>query len=229
MKIIDASGPIYDGMWSYGDPFPNFKLIDLKEPDWVEGFHPKSNAFEGFSMLTGSYIDGPAHAFGIEKTYPMSDIPMEKLFGVDAYIYKLDLSRLKKEGKRPVVDLSAVKEAEKRIEKDIPERSILVFSTGWGSHWDKDDFLTDAWFMEKDAVDYLVNKKPFIMALDTAYIDCLDNERGSWNLIYGNDITLVAPLVNLEKISSPIAKIYICPLNILNTTGLPCRVIFTEE
>lgn len=67
------------------------------------------------------------------------------------------------------------------------------------------------------------------MALDTAYIDCIENERGSWNLIYGSDITLVAPLVNLEKISSPIAKIYICPLNILNTTRLPCRVIFTED
>ena len=86
----------------------------------------------------------------------MSDVPIEKLFGVDAYIFKFDLSALKKEGKRPVVDLLAVKEAEKRIKKDIPERSILVFATGWGSHWDKDDFLTDAWFMEKDAVEYLV-------------------------------------------------------------------------
>ena len=48
MKIIDASGPIYEGMWSYGEPFPDFKLVDIKEPDWVEGFSPKSQAFEGF-------------------------------------------------------------------------------------------------------------------------------------------------------------------------------------
>jgi len=229
MKIIDASGPIYEGMWSYGDPFPDFKLVDVKEPDWVEGFHPKSNAFEGFSMLTGTYIDGPAHSFGIEKSYPMSDIPIEKLFGIDAFIYKFDLSELKKEGKRPVVTLEAVKKAEKNITGNISERSVLVLATGWGSHWAKKDFLTDAWFLEKDAVEYLVNKKPFAIALDSAYIDCLEKERGNWEIIYGNDICLAAPLVNLDKLTKTRSKIYICPLNILNTTGLPCRVIFTEE
>lgn len=228
MKIIDASGPIYDGMWSYGDPFPDFKLIDLKEPAWIEGFHPKSNAFEGFSMLTGTYIDGPAHSIGIEKSYPMSDIPIEKLFGVDAFVYKFDLNELKKEGKRPVVTLEAVKKAEKNITGNIPERSVLVLATGWGSHWNEKDFLTDAWFCERDAVKYLVNKKPFILALDSAYIDCLENERGSWEIIYDNDVSLVAPLVNLDKLTKTVVKIYICPLKIMNTTGLPCRVIFSE-
>jgi len=39
-------------MWSYGDPFPEFKLVDIKEPEWVKEFNPKSQAFEGFCMLT---------------------------------------------------------------------------------------------------------------------------------------------------------------------------------
>jgi kynurenine formamidase len=228
MKIIDASGPIYEGMWSYGEPFPEFKLVEIKEPDWVEGFSPKSQAFEGFCMLTGSYIDGPAHAYGLKKTYPMSDIPIEKLFGVDAYVYKFDLKKLKKEGKRPIVNLSDVIEAEKKIEYNIPERSVLLFATGWGSHWKQDDYLSDAWFLEKDAIEYIIEKKPFIMALDTPYADCLENERGSWEIIYSNDVTLAAPLVNIEKITKSLVKIYICPLNILNTTGLPCRILITE-
>jgi kynurenine formamidase len=229
MKIIDASGPIYDGMWSYGNPFPNFKLIDLKEPDWVEGFHPKSNAFEGFSMLTGTYFDGPAHAYGIEKTYPMSDIPLERIFGVEAFVFKFDLEKLTKEDNRPIVNLKDIKEAEKKIQYNIPEKSILIFATGWGSQWEKNNFLTHAWFFEKDAIEYIVNKKPFVMAMDTAYADCLENERGNWQLIYGNNISLVAPLVNLEKISKLKVKIFICPLNIIKTTGLPCRVIISEE
>ena len=29
-QLIDASGPIYEGMWSYGPPFPEFKLIELE-------------------------------------------------------------------------------------------------------------------------------------------------------------------------------------------------------
>lgn len=228
MKLIDASGPIYEGMWSYGEPFPEFRLVDIKEPDWVEGFSPKSQAFEGFCMLTGSYIDGPSHAYGLKESYPMSDIPIEKLFDVDAYVYKFDLKSLQKEGRRPVVNLKDVNEAEKKISHDIPRRSILVFATGWGEHWEKPDYMTDAWFFEKDAIEYIVEKRPFIMAVDTPYIDCLENERGSWDKVYGNDITLLAPLVNIEKISKDKVKIFICPLNILNTTGLPCRVIIKE-
>ena len=228
MKIIDASGPIYEGMWSYGDPFPSFKLVDIREPDWVEGFKPKSQEFKGFCMLTGSYIDGPSHAFGLEKSYPMSDIPIERLFDVDAYVYKIDLGRLKKEGKRPVVNIEDVIDAEENIKHDIPERSILIFATGWGANWKRDNYLSDAWFFERDAIEYIVTRKPFIMALDTPYADCLENERGSWELIFGNDITFAAPLVNLENITKSRVKIFICPLNILNTTGLPCRVIIGE-
>lgn len=54
MKLIDASGPIYEGMWSYGSPFPEFKLKELEHPDFVE-FEAYSQAFEGFSMVTGTY------------------------------------------------------------------------------------------------------------------------------------------------------------------------------
>ncbi|MGM0366490.1 MAG: cyclase family protein [Actinomycetota bacterium] len=229
MGIIDASGPIYEGMWSYGEPFPEFRVVDIKEPDWVEGFSPKSQAFEGFCMLTGTYIDGPSHAYGLQKSYPMSDIPIEKLFDVDAYVYKFDLSKLKKEGRRPVVNLDDVLKVEKNIEYSIPQRSILIFATGWGSHWGKSDYLPGAWFFEREAVEYIVGKKPFIMAMDTPYVDCLENERGSWELIYGNDIILAAPLVNIEKITRSKVKIYICPLKILNTTGLPCRIIIGEQ
>lgn len=225
MKLIDLSGPIYTGMWSYGDPFPEFKLVDIKEPEWVKEFSPKSQAFEGFCMLTGTYIDGPAHAFGLEKERPMHELPLEKIFGVDAYVLKFDLSKLPKEGKRPYVTMEHVKEAEK---ENIPVGAPIILATGWGRHWDKSDFLTDAWFLKKDVAEYLSSKKPIILGLDTPYADNLENEQGNWNSIYGAGITLMAPLVNTEKITKFKVKLYIAPLNILNTTGLPARVIVEE-
>ena len=76
---------------------------------------------------------------------------------------------------------------------------------------------------------YVVSKKPFILGMDTPSIDYVDNEQGLWPLIYGNGIYIVAPLVNIENISKFKVKLYVCPLNILNTTGLPCRVIIVEE
>ena len=113
MKLIDLSGPIYTGMWSYGDPFPEFKLVDIKEPEWVKEFSPKSQAFVGFCMLTGNYIDGPAHAFGLEKEDPMHKLPLERIFDVDAYVLKFDLKKLPKEGKRPYITSDDVEKAEK--------------------------------------------------------------------------------------------------------------------
>ena len=225
MKLMDVSGPIYTGMWSYGPPFPEFKLIELKNPEWVD-FTAYSQAFEGFCMLTGTYIDGPAHALGLKKSYPMHKVPIEKLFDVDAYVLKFDLDKLAMEGNRPYIALKDLKEAEK---ENIPKCSNIILATGWGKHWDKPDFLTHDWFLKKDAVEYLVDKKPFMLAADTPSFDNIDNEQGIWDLIYGNNILVVAPLINLEKITKYKVKLYVCPLNILNTTGLPCRVIIKEE
>ena len=75
----------------------------------------------------------------------------------------------------------------------------------------------------------MIRKKPIILAGDTPYFDNLDNEQGIWDLIYDNDILIVAPLINIEKITKFKVKLYICPLNVLNTSGLPCRVIVKEE
>jgi kynurenine formamidase len=225
MKLVDASGPIYEGMWSYGPPFPDFKLVELEHPDWVE-FSAYSQKFDGFSMLTGTYIDGPAHALGLKKARPIHEIPVEKLFGVDAYVLKFDLNNLDKEGNRPSISLRDIKDAEK---ENIPEGANIIFATGWGKHWDKPDFLTHDWFMRKDAAEYIVSKKPFILALDTPSIDNVDNEQGLWPLIYANNIYLVGPLVNIENLTKYKVRLYVCPLKILNTTGLPCRVIIKEE
>lgn len=225
MKIINLSGPIYQGMWSYGDPFPEFKLVDIKEPDWVKGFSPKSQAFEGFCMLTGTYIDGPAHAFGLEKEEPMHELPLEKIFGVDAYVLKIDLNKLPKEGRRPYVTMEHVRKAEK---EPVPDDAPIILVTGWGKHWEKSDYLSDAWFLKKDVAEYFASKKPIILGFDTPYADNLENEQGNWQILYGAGINFIAPLINTEKISKFIVRLYVAPLNILNTTGLPARVIVIE-
>ena len=222
MSIIDASGPIYKGMWSYGEPFPQFRLKELGKPEWIEKFHPRQQAFEGFHMLTGSYISCPAHAFGIEETYAAHEVPLERLFNVDAYVFNLDLNTLGREGNRPYIALENIRET--GVE-DIPEGVPVLFGTGWGTHWQKQDFLSHAWFFRRDAVEYLVEKKPFMLGGDTPYFDNIENEQGNWELICGNNIIILAPLVNLEKIQVQKVRLFVAPLNILHTYGLPCRVL----
>jgi len=221
MSIIDASGPIYEGMWSYGDPFPGFKLVELGRPEWIEKFEPRQQSFEGFHMLTGSYISCPAHALGIEETYAAHEVPLKKLFGVEACVFNFDLDSLQREGGRPYISLQDILSAG----RDIREGTPVLFGTGWGRHWREPDYLSGAWFFKRDAVEYLVRKKPSMLGGDTPYFDNIDNEQGNWRLICGNDIIILAPLVNLEKIRTERVKLFVSPLNILNTYGLPCRVV----
>ena len=35
MRIIDISGPIEDGMWSYDDPYPTPRITQILPPAWL--------------------------------------------------------------------------------------------------------------------------------------------------------------------------------------------------
>ena len=222
--LIDASGPIYEGMWSYGAPFKNFKLKELKKPDWVE-FKAYAQEFEGFDISTGSYINGPAHALGIENSYPMHEISIEKLFNIDAYVLKFDLSKLPREGNRPYISLDELRGSDF---SKIPDNAAMIIATGWGKHWQKNDFLTNNWFLKRNVAEELIKKRPFLLAVDTPALDNFENQQGLWDLIYKSGMLIVAPLINLEKLEKFKVKLFICPLNILNTAGLPCRVIIKQ-
>lgn len=222
--LIDASGPIYEGMWSYGAPFKKFKLKELKKPDWVE-FKAYAQEFEGFDISTGSYINGPAHALGIERSYPMHGINIEKLFNIDAYVLKFDISKLHRDGNRPYISLDELYQT--KFLK-IPDNAAIIIATGWGEHWQKNDFLTHNRFLRRGVAEELIKKRPFLLAVDTPALDNFDNQQGLWNLIYGNGVLVVAPLINLEKLENFKVKLFVCPLNILNTAGLPCRVIIKQ-
>jgi arylformamidase len=224
MKIIDASGRIYEGMWGYGPPFPDFKLVDIELPDWVD-YKSYSQAFEGFHMLTGTYMVMPSHGLGLDSSYAVHDIPISSLYNIDAYVLKLDLRNLQKEGKNPFVSYNDIVKAE---ETDIPQNAAILFATGWGSHWGKPDYLKNYWFLRKDAYEYILSKKPFLIGLDSPAMDNMGNPQGLSGTFYSQNIIMVAPLVNLEQIEGFKVKLSVCPLNVMNTTGAPCRAIITE-
>jgi len=47
-KIIDITGEIYTGMWSYGSPFPQVSVKPLAEVDWVK-YKIYAEVFEGLN------------------------------------------------------------------------------------------------------------------------------------------------------------------------------------
>ena len=224
MKIIDATGEIFDGMWNYSPPFPDFKLKDIELPDWVD-YTSYSQKFEGFHILTGTYIVAPSHGLGLEKSYSLNNIPIKKLFYIDAYVLKFNLKDLEKEQNNPFISYKDIKKAEKN---EIPENSAIIIATGYGKHWSDQTYLKNYYFIKKDALDYLLSKKPFLLGLDSPSMDNLNNQQGLLKYFYNYNVLLVAPLVNLEKIKSFKVKLSVCPLKFRNTTGSPCRVIIVD-
>jgi hypothetical protein len=56
-----------------------------------------------------------------------------------------------------------------------------------------------------------------------------NNSLPYWNILFGAGITFLAPLVNVEKIIKYKVKLFVAPLNILNTAGLPVRTLVSQD
>ena len=159
MQIIDISGPVYTGMWNYTEPLGsmlgNFSLTAI---DFEFGGEKYSvDTFEGFKAQTGTYIEAPGKYQ--DKNYFLSDIPVEKLFMIDAYLLFIEFEKLgEKDGKR-YISLEDITAAEK---SPVPEGSAILVGTGYGKNWGKKDFFSKSWFFKKEAMEYIISRKPFL-------------------------------------------------------------------
>jgi len=84
MKVIDVSGPIYTGMRSYADYYPDFKLSAVEFE--FGGDKYSVDVFEGMHAQTAIYLESPGRYLE-ENPYTINDIPIEKLYMVDTYHY----------------------------------------------------------------------------------------------------------------------------------------------
>ena len=53
MKIYDITGKISRGIWSYGEPFPDYDPRPLPQPEWVET-RVWCDIFDGMNSQTGT-------------------------------------------------------------------------------------------------------------------------------------------------------------------------------
>ena len=58
-RIVDISGPIEDGMWVYGDPYPTPRIEQIPPPDWLE--YPVYSQTVTMAVQAGTYLETAAH------------------------------------------------------------------------------------------------------------------------------------------------------------------------
>lgn len=225
MKVYDITGPVRDGMWNYEPPFPTFHLKPLPQPDWVDS-RVYCEIFEGIHSQTGTYLETPAHFYGNDNCYLMSDVPVEKLVSIPCVVLNLpDLDILRES--RPAITaqmLAACPGAD-----DIQPGDAILVGTGWGKYWMESCYLDASPYFTYDAMQWLVEKKPFLLGSDFARWENFEHPQNLFPLFYAADILMLAPLVNLECVSAKRVKLTALPLNIPGTSCVPCRAVVTEE
>ena len=220
MRIIDISGLISNRMWKYGKPYPDLKISVRKE--YMEGFGDFNfTQVDGLHVLTGTYVETPAHYKGYENSFLLSDIPLEKLVGIDCVVLHLKGLQKDASGREFVTREDLEKCPSSKL---IREGDAILVDHGWAdAMWfDQNNFPKSPYFTY-DAFMYLLEKKPYVLGSDTACWDNLENPSGFFAKFYEQDILMLAEVINLSGVPDERVKLSILPLKLDETCAAPCR------
>ena len=225
MHVIDISGPIYNGMWNFSEPLGSLlKSFNLGEIRFEYGGEQYSVAvFENMKAQTGTYLESPGR-YVEGNPFKVADIPLSKLFMMDAHLLFISYEELGEQDGKRFVSMQDLQKAER---ERIPEGSALLVGTGYGRYWDRQDFVHRSWFFKREAMEYLVDKKPFLIGTDSAEWENAEHSEGIFSIFFPEEILILAPCVNLEKINRFSVKLTVLPLKVLDAFICPVRGVVT--
>lgn len=223
MKIIDISGPIFNGMWSYGKPYPEFN--HTKDKIDYCGDKYSIDILKGMHGQTGTCLESTSAFANKREPLFLDNISLEKLFMIEAYVLKIPHEELGKKDNKSYITIKDIKKAEKDI---IPEGSAILVGTGYGKNWEKENFPDKGWFFKKYAFEYLLDKKPFMLGGDSPNWENTLSPEGIFEKLYNSGIICISPCINLEKIKSFKVNLTVLPLKILKMGICPARAVVAE-
>ena len=213
MKIVDLSGDIAIGAWTYGSPFPPIAIEKVAKIDEI--------GYDAYKIViadhVGTHVDAPSHFF--PNTLQSSELPLDSMIG-DA-----ELLDFKDKG----TPLSCINRGDlEHAGSELREGQIVVIRTGWESHWSEDDYVAGTPFITNEAAEWLVERKIKLVAGDLALF--CDPRISPTNLIpdkilLRNGIPYINGLVNLGSLSKNRFRLIALPLKVRGVTGAPVRVV----
>lgn len=214
-RILDITGPIYEGMWSYGLPYQPFHIKQVPPVDWVD--YPTYSQNVAMNVQTGTYLETGAHMFPEMRT--VDQVRLEDLL-LEAHILYLN----------PKAARSAILVEEVAGPTDrIPPGSAILVCTGWGRNWGHPRFLDDSPYLTTAAMYHLLSLKPALIGADLPRWDSLDDPQGFFHRFFQQDVLLLAPLMNLEKFGRPSGELIVLPLPIRGASASPARAALIDR
>jgi len=224
-RIYDITGRIAPGIWSYGPPFPDYAIRPLPQPEWVET-RVWCDIFEGMNSQTGTYLETPAHLLGPERSYNLEDVDVARLIDVPAVLLKLDPA-MHVPGRRARITREMLEEA--LGDRSVDRNTALILGCGWGKRWFEKDYLDSSPYISHEAMEWIVEKRPFILGADMPRWENLDRPENIFPIFYDADILMLAPLTIPEDIPETKLTLTVLPLNVGGTCCAPCRAILKGE
>jgi kynurenine formamidase len=227
MRVIDISGPIYDGMWNYSEPLASmlgsFKLSKIRFDFGGEKY--TIDVFDGFKAQTGTYIESPGQYLE-NNDYKISDIPIDKLFMIDTYVLKIPYAKLSEKDGKKFVTPDEIFKAEL---ENIPQGKAILIATGYGKYWESKDFFHRSWFFKREAMEYIISKKPFLLGTDSAEWENPKNPEGIFKMFYPANILILASCINLQEIKEFRVKLTVLPFKVTGSCIAPVRAMVLED
>lgn len=220
MKIIEISGFLENGIWSYGLPFPEVEIKPIATID-QDGVSAHSITL---TTNSGTYLETSAHLFKGEET--IDQVPSEKLI-TEAVVIKL--------AEKKAREHITVEELEKS-QVNVKEGDALLIHTGWDSMWNKEGFVEGSPHFTRESIEWILEKKISILGADLPCYDDPQRESLTRGLsllgeVFKNKILILAPVVNLGQVSKKRVKLIALPLRVKgkNLSAAPCRALVIED
>lgn len=192
-RFIELNHPIHAGLETYpGIPGP--VITDFLTREDARGRYAPGTDFQiGRIELianTGTYLDTPAHRF--EGRGDLTDVPLDRVADLPGLL--VDAT-----GERAVGAALLAKALGDGT--DLAGAAVLV-CTGWSRHFGTPAYgAPDAPFLTRDAVEWLVRRRPALVGIDSVNIDDVaDLTRPAHTGLLDAGIYVVEHLTDLDRL-----------------------------
>ena len=227
MAIFDISGPITTGMWHYGPPHLDLPVppVIIEQIDFPE---PLKGAlimdYISMASQTGTYLETARHVNADRES--IDQVPLERAWMVPTVV----LHTPKKAGEKVTLDDAKRSLDEQQV--TIEPGDAVLIHTGWDREWDHPArFLTEMPYISRDVVFWLMGHKIGIFGTDTPRADSPKDPQNFFGAFFKTDILLLAPLVNLDRLTAAVSKprLVALPLRFHGACASPVRAILVTS
>jgi arylformamidase len=218
--MIDITGPVESGMWSYAEPYFPPQISAIASPAWsAREIHQQAIAMP---LQTGTYLETAAHVFPDREL--VAEVALERTVLLPSVCVQVPA-----EAGQPI-EAEGLRQALDRLDPAPSLRGTgLLVGTRWGQRWQAPEFVTDGPFFAPDAIDLVVSAGVGLLGADLPRFDDPRNPTGHLTRFFETDALLLAPLQGLERIGDARGRIIAAPLRIGGVCASPVRAVWVGD